>query len=299
MKRAIGFVVFFALLGGAITLGVLSDPVHNSTTDVHCSLTVCSYEAVINAEMLIQRCPVRGSCVTEPLKRYVYLELIEVGVTEGQGCGPGDCGAVPEALQGGWAPGTWQIVAPALSGLQRPEPIYVELEAGKTVEVTLTYRSAPDTRLVETLDTLPPFGGNNEGSGDPSLLNSVRRYRHIHPEVSAGEFVAQGFLYVGFTESPRRHLMALRKSSPAPELLRAFKADYSYDELRALQDEITSDFATLEEQGFFVSGVGVDVYANRVGVTLQEITQEALSLMRDRYGGDSLIFDEGTSDLLG
>lgn len=95
---------------------------------------------MIQADVLVQSCQPSGVCSTASLKREVYLEFIELDAPPGEGCGPGDCGAVPSALRQGWNPGRWKIVAPSVKGLGTPEPMIIDLDARETLEVELIYQ---------------------------------------------------------------------------------------------------------------------------------------------------------------
>ena len=279
MKRAVGSAIVLGLIGGAVWIGWAS----------------AQAEGAIALTFTLQRCPERGPCSIESFEAPDHVAALSVDGATRECDDPGDCTFAPDELEQGLAPGAWQIGAPPLPGLQRPESPYVQVRAGEVLRVRLQYRSAPETRLVETLDTLPPFGGP-AANVDSSLHAAVQRYRRAHPDVFAGVFVAQGYLYVGFTERPRTHLTALHGS--VSTRIRAFKADHSYRELRGIQDRISDDFDLLDAQGIFVSGVGVDVTMNRVSVSLETLTPEAEQVMAERYGSDKLAFEEGSYELL-
>lgn len=291
MNRLVGSVVVAALIGGAVGIGLRS----GSAVSSRCDATLCRAEGGIALRFSLQKCPERGPCSVRPLEEPAYVAALSFDGADPECDDPGDCTFAPSELAGGLQPGLWQIGAPALPGLQRPESPHVQINAGEVARVTLQYRSAPDTRLVETLDTLPPAGGDKTIYSYPHAR--VQWYGRANPEVFAGVFVAQGFLYVGFTERPRKHLLALHEAA-ASTRLRAFKAEHAYRELREVQRRIEDDFTLLDARGIFVSGVGVQPTLNRVAVTLEELTLEAQDFMRQRYGADMLAFDEGSYELL-
>lgn len=140
MKRAVGFLVLITLLGGAVWLGLASRP---STEECVSGLQLCASEALIEAEVLIERCSESGGCAITPYEESVFLQFIELDRKGGGGCGPGDCGAAVHALQSGWHPGRWRIIAPRLDDfayLTPPDPIDITLVAGKTYDIDLFYR---------------------------------------------------------------------------------------------------------------------------------------------------------------
>ncbi len=101
---------------------------------------VCGNEGLVEAELLVRRCPTTDRCTTGPLHAQLYLEFIQLDGPVGERCGPGDCRAVPHALQQGWNPGRWKIVAPPPGKLKPPPPVTIDLQAGETVAVKIVYR---------------------------------------------------------------------------------------------------------------------------------------------------------------
>ena len=109
------------------------------SNDCVSGLQLCADEGLIEARILLKTCVQDDECRTEPLHGNPFLEFIQLDGPAGERCGPGDCGAVPDALQEGWAPGRWKILAPARQGLTTPEPVTIDLDAGEVLEVDLVY----------------------------------------------------------------------------------------------------------------------------------------------------------------
>jgi hypothetical protein len=105
-------------------------------------------------------------------------------------------------------------------------------------------------------------------------------------------FLSTGHLYVGFTQDAEGHLSELRQRVDDPEVLRAFRAEYTDRELGEVKQKLSSDMRALFEKGIPVTGVGVDTYHNRVSVWLRrrDAGDEAMLRLRDRYG-EMLTFD--------
>lgn len=102
-------------------------------------LQLCADEGLIEAKILVKTCDQNGSCRTEPLNRHPYLEFIQLDGPPDERCGPGDCGAVPEALQQGWNPGRWKIVAPPIEGLEQPAPVVIDLDPQEVLKIEFVY----------------------------------------------------------------------------------------------------------------------------------------------------------------
>jgi hypothetical protein len=103
-------------------------------------LQLCSDEGLIEARIFVETCSQGDECRFEPSSQNPFLEFIQLDGPEGKGCGPGDCGAVPDALQQGWQPGRWKIIAPPLRGYETPDPVTIDLQAREVLEVEFTYR---------------------------------------------------------------------------------------------------------------------------------------------------------------
>lgn len=142
MQRAIGAVVFLTLLGGAVAVGRIFGPNRDSAEVFHdChSFSLCADEGLVEASVLVESCSSSGACTRRDLENSVFLGFIQLDGPPDERCGPGDCGAVPDALFQGWRPGRWKIVAPDMKGLEAPDPVMVDLEAGETESIELLYR---------------------------------------------------------------------------------------------------------------------------------------------------------------
>lgn len=108
---------------------------------------LCADEGLIRAKVLVKTCTSHGDCQVGPSDRQPYLGFVQVDGPPDERCGPGDCGAVPHALQQGWNPGRWKVVAPPLKGLRPPPPITIDLEAGERLPLKIVYR---DTCILPT-----------------------------------------------------------------------------------------------------------------------------------------------------
>ena len=133
------------VLVGAVVLVLAACTSSNAPEDKRFSeecgsgLQLCADEGLIQARILVKTCTHDGECRTEPLNQNPYLEFIQLDGPTGQRCGPGDCGAAPDALQQGWSPGRWKIIAPPLQGLKEPAPVTIDLHAGKVLNVDFVY----------------------------------------------------------------------------------------------------------------------------------------------------------------
>lgn len=103
------------------------------------SLQLCADEGLIQARILVKTCTHDDGCRTEPLSQNPFLEFVQLDGPAGERCGPGDCGAAPNALQHGWSAGRWKIIAPPLEGLTEPEPVTIDLQAGELLNVDFVY----------------------------------------------------------------------------------------------------------------------------------------------------------------
>lgn len=169
MKRAVGFVVLVALLGGAVWIGLASRPEPlDPTLSINCGFSLCDHEALVEPEVLIERCSAYRECRLLSYDGSVFFEFVGVSAAGGLRCDDGECGAADGALQSGWDPGTWRIeprLPRSLRHLELVEPVEVELEAGESYDVEFVFR--------DPLKGWPrgPFGHNcfaenADGEGD-------------------------------------------------------------------------------------------------------------------------------------
>ena len=159
---------------------------------------------------------------------------------------------------------------------------------------------------VVRLDQLPPLGNPDTdfltgppGPEELARVNrtmrvepAVREYGVEHPDVYAGMFLSTGHVYVGFTVDAEGHLFELRQRADDPEVLRAFRADHTYRELREVSERLSSDMHALWEEGIPVTIVGADEYHNRVSVWLRRRDALHETILTSRYG-EMLTFDAG------
>ena len=136
--------VVLGLIGGAVWIGLsVGRNRDDQGLSPACGLGLCADEAVIEPQILVEKCSPPHSCELVPYEGSVFLRLIDLDTSKKPRCGPGDCGAQTHALQSGWAPGRWQIVAPRIRkfpDLLPPEPVDISLQAGETLEIQLVYR---------------------------------------------------------------------------------------------------------------------------------------------------------------
>jgi len=154
---------------------------------------------------------------------------------------------------------------------------------------TSTTTSLPNA--VVPFEEVPPLGNPPEGVED--IVGAANAYGKEHVDVFAGLFVADGRVWVGFTADASGHVAAIRERLARPEMLVAFEARYSEDELRALQARISHDIDQLARLGVGVSSIGVDVRRNRVEVGVRTVGGRGPRLLRDRYGADKIVVEEG------
>lgn len=172
-------------------------------------LDVCGKEGLVEAEVLVRRCPTTDRCTTEPLDAQPYLEFIQLDGPGGERCGPGDCGAVPRALQQGWNPGRWKIVAPFLGKLKPPPPVTIDLQAGETVPVKIVYRDpcVPPSSIkkhgMKLEGHCPTSDPLAVGESEPVVIGMVHRSPCWRPPDFAGSFWAT------HTHLPPRAMSAL------------------------------------------------------------------------------------------
>lgn len=91
-----------------------------------------------------------------------------------------------------------------------------------------------------------------------------------HPDVFAGVVYVNRHLYAGFTREPARLLTEVREHVGEPELIRAFAADHTLEELRVTERALRDRVPELLEADVPLSSVRLVVERNRVVVTLEE-----------------------------
>lgn len=125
-------------------------------------------------------------------------------------------------------------------------------------------------------------------------LRGLGAYRDLHRNHFAGEFGAgdAGWYWVGFTEDAEGHLAELRKRVAEPDLLRVFRARYTWDELRQLQGRIGDDWQRLEREGIDINSTGVQPRINKLAIGLLRLEPSWMRTLSSRYGGDRLCFEQ-------
>ena len=133
-----------ALLGGAVWIGLASRPEPlDPTLSINCGFSLCDHEALVEPEVLIERCSAYRECRLLSYDGSVFFEFVGVSAAGGLRCDEGECGAADGALQSGWDPGTWRIeprLPRSLRHLELVEPVEVELEAGESYDVEFVFR---------------------------------------------------------------------------------------------------------------------------------------------------------------
>lgn len=151
---------------------------------------------------------------------------------------------------------------------------------------------ADNTSEIVSLDHLPDLGGGD--SPDISqLVQVVRAWGSDHSDVYAGEFLANGHVYVGLVQNPEANLLVLRKLVPRSEAIRAVRSQYTMQQIQSGMNLLTGDRDALKSRGIQLSAWGPDEYHNRLSVTVAHLSPDTAAYLRERYGGDMLRLSEG------
>ena len=145
---------------------------------------------------------------------------------------------------------------------------------------------------VVPLEEAPTPGGSFPVDANP-LVAGARAYGAEHPDVFADLFLAGGRLWLGFTADAASHLVAVRARVDRPDLLRAFIADYTERDLRALQERISGDLSNLARERILVESVALDVVHNRVEIGLASSGADARRILTRRYGPAMIVIRGG------
>jgi hypothetical protein len=143
MKRAIGFAVFVALLGAAVSIGLLSQTDTQPTEECFVSQLWCDNKAVVRAEIFLRRCFAERACESEPYKGSASLRFVELDRAGGS-CRSADCESFGP-LQTKWDSGNyriWPVLGTTRFDHLRVQPVALTLGAGQTYELTFVYRDA-------------------------------------------------------------------------------------------------------------------------------------------------------------
>jgi hypothetical protein len=118
---------------------------------------------------------------------------------------------------------------------------------------------------------------------------ALERYLDRHPDLDGGTSVQDAwpkepYLLVHVTREPEKQLAVLRRLASDPNHLRATKVRYSERELSRLAERIFGEKPDLNDAGFFLRGVGVNVDANRTEVELVTTRADAAAYFAQHYG---------------
>ncbi len=199
MRRLAGTFVVVGLLAGAVWVGVtFGSSDQDARTAPECGLSLCDNEAVVDAEILIERCSSYRECRLLSYDGTVFFEFVGVSSAGGLRCDEGECGAADNALQSGWDPGTWLIeprMPRSLRHLDLVEPVEIELEAGETYDVEFVFRD-PMKGWPRGPFAHNCFAENADGEGDfddDGLRDRVSFRPSFHSEGFAGWNLSQRF----------------------------------------------------------------------------------------------------------
>lgn len=143
------------------------------------------------------------------------------------------------------------------------------------------------------LKHLPPLGSSPTPPAAQAMATAIEEWGREHQDAYGGVFLAQGHVYVGFARSAANNLAAVRSRVSRPDLVRAFRADFTYQQLENIDTRMSSEFSWLESQGVRISSVGIDPYHNRIAVVLPKLDTTWVDFLRRRYGEKVLMFSEG------
>jgi nitrogenase molybdenum-iron protein alpha/beta subunit len=97
-------------------------------------------------------------------------------------------------------------------------------------------------------------------------------------------YVADGVIFVGFTDAPERRLRELQRGlGPGIHLL-AFEARHSLAELERTREKFSGDRAALAAKGITIVTLTIDVKRNVVAVGVTDPNPEVEAVLRRRYG---------------
>lgn len=111
-----------------------------------------------------------------------------------------------------------------------------------------------------------------------------RRAALVGGDHFAGSYLADGVVFVGFTDAPERHLRELQRSVGPGVRLAAFEARFSRAELERTRDRIRGDRAAPATEGTRIVSMLIDVKRNVVSVGVGNPSPELEALLRRRYG---------------
>jgi hypothetical protein len=150
-----------------------------------------------------------------------------------------------------------------------------------------------NTSEIVSLNQLPILGGGESSQAFSEFAQVVRGWGDEHADVYAGEFLANGHLYVGLAKNPAAYLVELRQLVPRPEAIRAVRSQYTMQELQSGMTKLTADRDALKSRGIQLSSYGPDEYHDRLQVMVARLSPEVAASLRDHYGGGILSLSEG------
>ena len=129
-----------------------------------------------------------------------------------------------------------------------------------------------------------------------ALLDETERATRSHSVDFAGDFVADGKVFIGFTRGLASARAEIDAAVPRHDLVVVYPAVYSSstmnDAFRAIGDDMVAGGLP---GGIRVSAVTVDVLRDRVEVMLPELRPAWTAALRARYGGCLLTFAQGVA----
>lgn len=130
-------------------------------------------------------------------------------------------------------------------------------------------------------------------SGDWDTRRYQRRhneYQRNHPDVFASGYLSGRYFYVGFTEDVCRNLRRFRNGLPEKWRVQAFRANWTYRELKRAQRCVNDHF---DNRWLGMSMTSVDVWRNKLEVMLEKDTARRRRYIEQRCGTVDIRFTEG------
>lgn len=116
-----------------------------------------------------------------------------------------------------------------------------------------------------------------------------RAYVGEHRDVFGGLYLDGGVVVLQFTDELAVHDAALQAMGIAGGRYRLERVERTEDALMALQERITADMMGQALEGYEFQSSGIDVFTNRVDLTVKSNEPGAEEFLRDRYdAGDAL-----------
>ena len=140
-----------------------------------------------------------------------------------------------------------------------------------------------------TLENRPPLGGG--GFDVRPYQRRHNRWLKEHPKVFASGYLSGKRFYVGFTHDVCDNLQRFLRGLDNPWRVKAFKADWTYRQLRRAQRCVSDLF---DKRWLKISATGTDVWRNKLEVMLEENTERRRNYIRNQCGTVSIRFVEGT-----